>query len=105
MQGGRWKEAAVVRTARLPSSKRQDWDWQRQAACLGMDSEVFFPPESERPAARARRVQKAVAVCARCLVREACRRWARTAQEPYGVWGGEDQQIRRQKLGQAQTGR
>ncbi len=75
-------------TRRLPGPTSDQWDWQLQASCRGMDSATFFHPEGERGAARADREAKAKAVCERCPVVEQCRRHALAVQEPYGIWGG-----------------
>jgi WhiB family redox-sensing transcriptional regulator len=83
--------------ARLPPVL-QNWDWQRDAACRGMDSAMFFHPEGERDPARHRRVQAAAQVCNSCPVREPCRAWAHTTPELYGVWGGEGEDTRRRLL-------
>ncbi|MFD3733816.1 WhiB family transcriptional regulator [Streptomyces sp. NPDC058632] len=58
--------------------------WIREAACVGEDPELFFPlteRESESQVARAR------AVCRRCRVLLACRRWAVEQGEDAGIWG------------------
>ncbi|MFD5496171.1 WhiB family transcriptional regulator [Streptomyces sp. NPDC001812] len=58
--------------------------WIRDAACVGEDPELFFPlieRESEPQVARAR------AVCHRCRVLLACRRWAVEQGEDVGIWG------------------
>ena len=58
-------------------------DWRDEAACRGLDTEVFFPPsEDEADAAAAK------AVCAVCPVREECLEWAVATNQPDGVWGG-----------------
>jgi WhiB family transcriptional regulator, redox-sensing transcriptional regulator len=72
----------------LPAPLIETWDWQRDASCRGMDSEVFFHPERERGASRARREATAKAICRSCPVLEQCRLHALTVDEPYGVWGG-----------------
>ena len=74
--------------SRLPSATTDEWDWQLQAACRGMDDEWFFPPEREQAKARISRIAKAKAVCARCPALIACRDFALTNGEPFGVWGG-----------------
>jgi WhiB family redox-sensing transcriptional regulator len=53
-----------------------------------MDSAFFFHPDGERGPARARREERAKAVCRACPVLEQCRRHALAVQEPYGIWGG-----------------
>src|SRR4051812_12233336 len=70
-------------------------DWQRQAACRDVPVELFFPPDEERGPARRRRIEAARAVCARCPVRTPCRDFARSADERYGIWGGESEEDRR----------
>ena len=73
---------------RLPIPVTDIWEWQLQAACRGMDSEVFFHPERERGTHRREREAQAKQVCQRCPVIEQCRRHALAVEEPYGVWGG-----------------
>jgi WhiB family transcriptional regulator, redox-sensing transcriptional regulator len=70
-------------------------DWRRQAACRDVPVEMFFHPEGERGHARQDRVEAARAVCARCPVRTPCRDFARSADERYGIWGGESEEDRR----------
>jgi len=81
----------------LPGPRSEAWDWQRYAACRGMDVEVFFPPTGERGAARARREEAACRICASCPVRADCAAFARSAGEPYGVWGGLTERERRRR--------
>ncbi|GGM54882.1 transcriptional regulator WhiB [Longimycelium tulufanense] len=73
---------------RLPKPVSETWDWQRQAACRGMDSTLFFHPEAERGSARQAREERAKAVCRRCPVMIECRQHALRVHETYGVWGG-----------------
>lgn len=75
-------------TSRLPYTQSEAWDWQQEAACRGMDTELFFHPEGERGGTRRRRAEAAKAICATCPVIEQCREAAIAAREPYGVWGG-----------------
>ncbi len=60
----------------LPS----DRNWDKQAACKGQDTELFYPPQGAAGA-------QALGFCMRCSVREECLEWALERQE-YGVWGG-----------------
>lgn len=55
--------------------------WWDQAACRGMDPELFHPHKSDG-------AELALGVCGRCSVREACRDHAFASGEPLGVWGG-----------------
>ena len=73
---------------RLPAAVTDQWDWQLQGACRGMDSAFFFHPEGERGAARVGREARAKQVCQGCPVIEQCRKHALAVEEPYGVWGG-----------------
>lgn len=82
-------------TRRLPKPVAQEWDWQLDAACQGLNSSVFFHPDGERGSARARRASRAKAVCQRCPVIEQCRQHALATREPYGVWGGLTEEERR----------
>jgi len=56
-------------------------DWRQDAACRGMDANIFFPETDEE-------VGPARAVCATCPVREACLEFALTTRQTDGVWGG-----------------
>jgi WhiB family redox-sensing transcriptional regulator len=73
---------------RLPPPITAQWDWQLRAACRGMDSAWFFPPEREQMKARSSRLAKAKAVCARCPALAECRDFALANGESFGVWGG-----------------
>ncbi|MFC4945016.1 WhiB family transcriptional regulator [Pseudonocardia sp. GCM10023141] len=73
---------------RLPRPVADNWTWQMRAACRELDNAVFFHPEGERGIARFDREARAKRVCRACPVIDACRRYAVTVQEPYGVWGG-----------------
>jgi WhiB family redox-sensing transcriptional regulator len=69
-------------------------DWQLRAACAeGVDPEIFFP-ERGQSANRAR------AICATCMVREACLEYALANREEYGIFGGTSAKERR-KLARA----
>jgi len=83
---------------RLPPPRQGDWDWQLHAACRGHDTAIFYHPERERGPSRIRRDRAAKQVCATCPVIESCLRWALSAREPYGVWGGQTVEEREQLL-------
>lgn len=72
----------------LPGPNADFWDWQLHGACRGENSEVFYHPDGERGRARARRENRAKAICAECPVMELCRDHALAVAEPYGIWGG-----------------
>ena len=64
--------------------------WRKQAACRGLDVEIFYPvTEDEADSAEAK------AVCAVCPVRQACLEHALAHREREGVWGGTTERERR----------
>ena len=67
--------------------------WHRQAACLTVEPELFFPNgttgEHARQAARAQRV------CLACPVRVECLEFALESRQDFGVWGGLTEEERR----------
>lgn len=76
-------------------------DWEKDAACRGMDPNVFFPNieatyETDK--------EIALRVCSNCPVRAQCRSKGRTNLEEYGIWGGEDDEERYEALGGADSG-
>ncbi len=89
---------------RLPEAVTDYWAWQLQAACRGVDSELFFHPPGERDPSRTRRDQAAKAVCARCPVVSECFEYSLTVREPYGVWGGISEDERATLLARADRG-
>lgn len=89
---------------RLPAPTTDEWLWQSRSACLEVDTSVFFHPDFERGASRARRSAQAKAVCARCPVLEQCRNHALSVQEPYGTWGGLDELERKVLIKEARRG-
>ncbi|SFA91136.1 WhiB family transcriptional regulator, redox-sensing transcriptional regulator [Amycolatopsis marina] len=88
----------MTETSRLPVPVAETWEWQRLGNCRNLDSSVFFHPDGERGFARSDRVARAKQVCRSCRVIVECRHHALTAQEPFGVWGGLDEQERRDAI-------
>jgi WhiB family redox-sensing transcriptional regulator len=84
---------------RLPEPLADNWDWQLEAACRGMDSNLFFHPPNERSRARNRRVAAAKTICGTCVVVECCLEHALLVKEPYGIWGGRSEEERAELLG------
>jgi len=58
-----------------------DYSWQTEASCRGVDSELFFPPTEDEAGA-------AKAICDTCPVRVSCLAFALERNERFGVWGG-----------------
>lgn len=68
--------------------------WRRNAACRGLDPEIFFPAIEEADVADAK------AVCGSCMVQQPCLEWALQVREKEGVWGGATEKERRRILRQ-----
>jgi WhiB family transcriptional regulator, redox-sensing transcriptional regulator len=71
-------------------------EWSDRAACLSAEPEQFFPVGG----AAATRWETAAAkrVCDRCEVLAQCREYALVTRQPFGVWGGLDEEERRALL-------
>ena len=66
--------------------------WTDLANCIGVPASTMFPPPGragERIAAEAK------AICAECVVRDACLEHALEHNERHGIWGGTDAAERR----------
>ncbi|MEU0017997.1 WhiB family transcriptional regulator [Streptomyces rochei] len=68
-------------------------DWQDRAACVGLDSRVFYANGKH---AR-EQVNAARKVCAACPVAAQCADFAIQTGEKWGVWGGMSQKQLRQR--------
>jgi len=78
----------VASIGRLPKALQEVYEWQYDAACVGVDESVFFSPDAERGPSRRAREAAAKALCAVCPVVRECLEHALAVREPYGVWGG-----------------
>jgi WhiB family redox-sensing transcriptional regulator len=77
-----------------------DVSWFAEAACLGQDPELFYPTAG-RAGLDAPGVQRALELCQRCPVREACLDYALAFEEHaqwdcHGIYGGLTARERRQ---------
>jgi WhiB family redox-sensing transcriptional regulator len=73
--------------------------WRRFAACVSLSNatELFFPPNHfELKADKLEREHRAKQVCGGCAVRLACLDYALSIHEQHGVWGGLNEQERKQ---------
>jgi WhiB family redox-sensing transcriptional regulator len=68
--------------------------WRQQAACRGVDPDIFYPVSDDDEALEAK------AICSQCPVRELCLEHALTYREKHGVWGGLTERERRRLLRQ-----
>lgn len=62
--------------------------WMADAACRGMNPDLFFPE-------RGNRTQAAEQACADCPVADQCLDYALERREGFGIWGGQAEQDRR----------
>lgn len=87
----------VERISRFRSilwSGYMDGDWRDRAACADVETGVFFPVGTTGTAVAA--IEVARAICETCLVRSDCLRFAVASNQQHGVWGGLDEEERRQ---------
>jgi WhiB family redox-sensing transcriptional regulator len=76
-----------------------DEAWQRNAACRGPESVLFFAPTVPEPRPdRDAREARAKAICAECPVTPECLEYALRIREPHGIWGGLNESERRTRL-------
>ena len=81
------------------SALRTDDVWQVKAGCRGPQAVVFFPPSHfERKDEKVEREQRAKAICATCPVKQPCLDYAIRIREPHGIWGGLNENERKQLL-------
>jgi WhiB family redox-sensing transcriptional regulator len=76
-----------------PTHPSTDDDWRDQAACLGLDPQVFYPATDDE-ADEARRI------CDACAVKDDCLEYALARREKDGVWGGATERDRRRIIRQ-----
>jgi WhiB family redox-sensing transcriptional regulator len=88
------------------SAQRYEEDWQIKAACRGpQNAIVFFPPQRfERKHEKLDREAHAKSICRSCAVRRDCLDYALTIREPHGIWGGLNENERKQVLLQREAG-
>jgi WhiB family redox-sensing transcriptional regulator len=68
--------------------------WRRQASCRTLDPSLFFPSGSS--GTEAQDAASAKAICSTCPVAAPCLEFALTTNQEYGVWGGLDEEERRE---------
>ncbi|MGH9278485.1 MAG: WhiB family transcriptional regulator [Acidimicrobiales bacterium] len=70
------------------TNPRTDTGWRDEAACRGLETEIFFPVTDEDAG-------PAKQICASCPVRETCLEFALLTKQEDGVWGGLTESERR----------
>ena len=68
--------------------------WIASAACIREDPELFFPMGP--PGLVTAQTARAKAVCVACPVRDECLEWSLVTAQDAGVWGGLDEDERRE---------
>lgn len=63
-------------------SDYRERDWIKDAACRGMDTNIFFPERGDTAS-----VRLAKSICNGCKVQQQCRTYG--DMERFGFWGGE----------------
>lgn len=69
--------------------ERGNREWMVEAACLGLDPNLFFPERGEDSS-------QAKAICQSCVVIEECADYAQVNRLTKGIWGGTSERQRRQ---------
>jgi WhiB family transcriptional regulator, redox-sensing transcriptional regulator len=86
----------IDRTVAALASAAAEDTWDLGAACRDEDPMLFFGPNRFEPKReRLAREAEAKAVCAGCPSLRACREYALSQGELYGVWGGLGENDRR----------
>jgi WhiB family transcriptional regulator, redox-sensing transcriptional regulator len=68
--------------------------WLSDAGCIGEDPELFFPIGTSPPATE--QTARAKRICRSCPVRAECLEWSLVTYQDAGVWGGLDEEERRE---------
>jgi WhiB family transcriptional regulator, redox-sensing transcriptional regulator len=63
-------------------------NWRDRAACLGTDTELYFPVSTAG-------AEQAKMLCQQCPVITQCLDWALTTGQHDGIWGGRTEDERR----------
>ena len=90
----------------IESSLAATWDpsrWRDKAACRDLAPDLFFPIGETGPAVA--HAAQAKAVCCSCPVVEHCLEFAVRTNQEYGIWGGTDEEERRQLRRRWRAGR
>lgn len=78
----------------LKKLSEQDISWHAEAACVGVDPDIFFPTLHEGNRQNLK-IQEAKSYCQQCPVTKECLEFAIAMHEP-GVWGNTTSRERRE---------
>lgn len=86
----------IVRRLYGPAPARDDemYDWREDAACLGIDTDCFYPFQNESP-------EPAKRICGLCSVRSQCLAYSLEMDDWNGIWGGMSEGERRRVFSHA----
>jgi WhiB family redox-sensing transcriptional regulator len=88
-----WNDGAAAAVLRLVDPDPHSMTWRDAAACLGTDTDAFFPAKGGSTR-YAKRICRSCPVRAQCL--EEALEWdAIQAGGPAGIWGGKSPQERK----------
>lgn len=89
----------------FPANSGAKGSWWDDAACEGLDTNLFFPTGESKDAQK--QTEKAKAICASCVVRAECLNFAVVTGQDEGIWGettpDERRSIRRSMQRQARA--
>lgn len=75
----------------IPPSKPDNRGWVSDAACLGMDPNLFFPDRGTSK----KTIKEIKKLCGSCVVNTQCLDYAIETHQRIGFWGGKSDQERR----------
>lgn len=82
--------AVAIENRTLERGAEGPLTWTSEAACQGLEIDLFFSDSKYRQA-------EALAICAKCPVREECLQYALEEKLAFGIFGGTTQAQRRGK--------
>lgn len=91
-QAGQRRIAAGEQVVEDMSAKPSRWD--DFAVCRQVDPDLFYPDSELHPGTQT----AAISICERCPVQVECLARALDQREPFGVWGGTSEAVRRDLL-------
>ena len=80
-----------------------DISWHGQAACVGMDTNLFYYAPQERGPAKALRIEIAKGICNACPVKAKCLENALLHNDPHSIQGGTTPEERGYKVKELQS--
>ena len=71
----------------------EDEPWREQAACRGLDTNIFFPPQGTQAKEITALINQ---TCAICPVKAECLAYSEKTHARHGIWGGLGEKARRE---------